>query len=142
MSTRLAEAIGKVATDRSERNALSAVLGVKTELAIANNQRRWPMIYSERDREITWLSQETAMGNDVGDDEGIRKAQSRLLTVMGTLQRGEDAPSGTAAQGSDDKSLEKKTYVIRYFSFNILCGHPSMHIKGCLLYTSPSPRDS
>lgn len=47
MATRLAEAIG---------NALPDVLGVKTELAIANNQRRRAMFYSERDREIKCLS--------------------------------------------------------------------------------------
>ena len=113
MSARLAEAIGKVATETSERDALSAILGVKTELAIANNQRRRAMLYSERVKEIRWLSQETALRKDVGDDEGIRKAHARLLTVIGTLLRGEEVPSGTAGQNSD-----------------------------CLLYTSPSPRDS
>ena len=109
LSTRLAEAIEKAAMDTSERDVLSAVLGMKSEMSIANNQRKRAMLYEEREREIGWLSQEIALRKDIGDDEGMRKAQARLLKVMETPLKGEEVPSGTAGQGSDDTALVQNT---------------------------------
>ena len=93
LSARLMEVIERSSSNEVDSKAISAVQGVEMQLRLANDQRSRAHKTAEKDKQMEWASKEIQLLKDMGDPEGVKEAQQRLLALMkAPLLREEVAP--------------------------------------------------
>ena len=74
---------------------------VRAELRIVNRLRGRSIAYAEKDKEIGWTHKDIKLLKDLGDEEGAKVAQRRLLELMRAPVQVQ-TPSGHAGRDSGD----------------------------------------